>query len=102
MNSSRRRVLGMAAGAPLLLLGLGSSAMAADAAACFDLASMSASEKSLRDSLAFKPVSADPNKRCGICFFFTASAGNCGKCMALSGAAVSTTSVCASWVAKSS
>jgi hypothetical protein len=100
VNRSRRRVLRAAAWAPALLV-LSRSAPAADSAACFDLDSMPASEKSLRSSLGFKAQSADNNKRCGTCAFFSASKGDCGKCDLLSGGAVAATSVCDSWAMKS-
>jgi High potential iron-sulfur protein len=101
MKTSRRNMLRASAAAPLLLLGLATSARAADAVACFDLDSMPSSQKNLRKSLGFKPQSTDPKKHCGICNFFTPSEGDCGKCTLLSGGPVSTGSVCNSWVAKS-
>lgn len=99
MNYSRRRVLRAAAAAPVLLV-LSRTAAGADSAKCFDLDSMPAGERSLRTSLGFKSQSSDGNKRCGTCAFFTASAGDCGKCTLLSGGAVASTSVCDSWAAK--
>ena len=99
MNASRRRLLGTVAAAPVMLL-LTRAAPAAAAAACFDLNTMPADEKSLRTSIGFKAQSSDNAKRCGTCTFFTASAGDCGKCTLLSGGAVSTSSVCDSWAAK--
>jgi len=99
LNHSRRRVLQAAAAAPVILLS--GAALAASSAACFDLNSMPADEKSLRTSLGFKAQSTDSNKRCGICAFFTASTGDCGKCTLLSGGPVAATSVCDSWASKS-
>jgi len=98
MNPSRRRLLRTVAAAPVVLF-LNRTAPAA-AAACFDLNTMPADEKSLRTSLGFKAQSADSSKRCGTCTFFAASVGECGKCTLLSGGAVSTSSVCDSWAAK--
>ena len=98
MNHSRRRVLQAAAAAPVILLG--GTVLAASSAACFDLDSMPAGDKSLRTSLGFKAQSTDSNKRCGTCAFFTPSAGDCGKCTLLSGGPVSLTSVCDSWAGK--
>jgi hypothetical protein len=97
MNPSRRRLLGTVAAAPVVLF---LHRRAPAAAACFDLNSMPADEKSLRTSLGFKAQSTDSSKRCGACTFFTASAADCGKCTLLSGGAVSTSSVCDSWAAK--
>lgn len=99
---SRRGLFGLAAAAPLLLLGaFGTGARAQDVAACVNLDALPASQKSMRRSLGFKPQSADPKKRCGTCAFFTAAAGACGKCQLLSGGAVAATSVCDNWAAKS-
>jgi hypothetical protein len=98
---ARRRVLGMAAASPLILLALASSPRAADSTACFDLDALPASQLSLRRSFNFKPQSPDPKKHCGICNFFTATDGDCGKCALLSGGPVSFGSVCDSWTAKS-
>ena len=100
VNHARRKVFVLAA-APLLLLGLDSYASAAESAACFDMESMPANQKSMRRSLGFKLESPDDKKHCGTCAFFTASAGDCGKCAMLSGGAVATTNVCDSWAAKS-
>ena len=97
---ARRQVLGLAAASPLILLGLASASKAADPAACFDLDTLPASQQSLRRSLNFKPQSPDPKKHCGICAFFTAADGGCGKCALLSGGPVSFNSVCDSWAAK--
>lgn len=85
---------------PLLLLGRGAAAIAPGAGACVDLDALPASQKGMRRSLGFKLQSPDPHKRCGLCTFFTASGGDCGKCALLSGGAVTTTSVCDSWAAK--
>jgi hypothetical protein len=98
---ARRHVLGMAAATPLFLLGLVSSAKAADASACFNLDDLPASQQSLRRSLNFKPQSPDPKKHCSICSFFTATEGGCGKCALLSGGPVGDGSVCDSWTARS-
>lgn len=96
---SRRGLFGLAAAAPLLVLG--AKAGAQDAAACVNLDALPASQKSMRRSLGFKPQSTDPKKRCGTCAFFTAAAPGCGKCQLLSGGAVAATSVCDNWASKS-
>ncbi len=100
MNRARRRMFCAAAAAPALLM-FGRTVPAASASACFDLNSLPADEQSLRASIGFKAQATDGTKRCGTCTFFTASAGDCGKCTLLSGGAVATSSVCDSWAAKS-
>ena len=96
---SRRGLLGLAAAIPLLLLT--TQARAQDAAACVNLDTLSASQKSMRRSLGFKPLSTDPKKRCQTCAFFTAAAAGCGKCQLLGGGAVAQASVCDNWAGKS-
>jgi hypothetical protein len=96
---SRRGLFGLAAAAPLLLIGAG--ARAREVAACVNLDALPASQKSMRRSLGFKPQSTDPKKRCGTCAFFAVTAGACGKCQLLSGGAVSATNVCDNWAGKS-
>jgi hypothetical protein len=100
VDSQRRHVFALAT-VPLLLLGVGSRARAADTAACFDLESLPASQKRLRRSIGFRLAEKEATQRCGSCAFFTASAGDCGKCEMLSGEVVSTAYVCDSWAAKS-
>jgi High potential iron-sulfur protein len=100
VNGARRKVVGIAI-MPLLLIGLGSRAGAADPAACFDLESLPASQQRLRRSLGFRLAGADDQQHCGTCAFFIASDGGCGKCEMLSGGIVSTANVCESWAAKS-
>jgi hypothetical protein len=101
VDNSRRKVVALATMAlPVLLLGLGSRVSAAEAAACFDLESLPASQKRQRRSLGFK-AATDAQKHCGSCAFFTATAGGCGTCEMLSGGITSTAYVCDSWAAKS-
>lgn len=97
---SRRGLIGLAAGAPLLLAGLATAGHAEDVPVCVNLDTLPASQKSMRRSLGFKLQSPDPNKHCGLCAFFTGAAGGCGKCQLLSGGAVAAASVCDSWAAK--
>jgi hypothetical protein len=102
VNIARRKLLALTAtAAPLLLFAIGSPARAAETAACFDLDAMPATQKSMRRSLGFKIESPDPQKHCGTCTFFTAAAGDCGKCALLNGGAVAAVNVCDSWAAKS-
>jgi hypothetical protein len=94
-------LIGLAAGAPLLLAGLATAGHAEDVPAiCVNLDTLPASQKNMRRSLGFKLQSPDPKKHCGVCAFFTGPAGGCGKCQLLSGGAVAATSVCDSWAAK--
>jgi hypothetical protein len=95
-DSGRRNLIGIAG--TLLLLGLAGPALA-QAPACFDLDALPASQKGMRRSIGFKPVSPDPARKCATCSFFTPSGGDCGKCALLSGGAVATGSVCDNWAA---
>lgn len=95
---SRRRLLGLGVAAAGAGLALATSARAADA--CFDPDTLPASQKSMRRTLGYQLHSSDPKKRCGLCAFFTAAAGDCGKCALLNGGPVVTGSVCNSWAPK--
>ena len=97
---SRRGLIGLAAGAPLFLVCLGSTAFAQDSPSCVNLDTLPASQKGMRRSLGFKLRSPDPKKNCGLCTFFAGTAGGCGKCQLLSGGAVATASVCDSFAAR--
>lgn len=100
MESNRRGFLGIAGTAPLVLLGLAASARGADAADCFNLDALPASQKNMRRSLGFVAISTDPNKSCGGCAFFAGPTNGCGKCQLLSGGAVASASSCRSWAKK--
>src|SRR3954462_14689618 len=95
MTGSRRR---LRAAAPMLLGGLARAAKAADA--CADLDALPAVQKNLRKSLEFKVDSGDPKKRCGLCAFYTAAAGDCGKCQLFSNGPVGAGSICKSFALK--
>lgn len=98
MNHDRRRFLAAAAVAvPVAALGLGGIA---HAAACYDPATLPASQKSRRRALAYVEVSPDPVKKCGACAFFTAKAAGCGACALLSGGPVDAGGVCRSFAPK--
>jgi hypothetical protein len=100
MSGSRRHFLALAAGAPLALLAAG-RVRAADAPACYDPAGLPFSQKNRRRSLGYVEVSADADKRCGACAFFTATAqGGCGTCELLGGGPVRADAVCTSFAAK--
>jgi hypothetical protein len=94
--ATRRSVIRLAAAAPLLAIGYGAAA----APVCFDLEKLPATQKNMRASLGFKPVSTDTRKHCSICNFYSASTQGCGTCALLSGGGVSENSVCDSWAAK--
>lgn len=98
MTTDRRRFLGLAASAPLVVIA--TRAMAADAP-CFDPAALPASQQGMRKGLGFMAVSNDPAKHCSLCTFFKASQPGCGTCQLLSGGAVGAGSLCASFAAKS-
>lgn len=100
MRPTRRALLALAG----LAGGAGLSGMAqaqSQAQACFDRSKLAAGDLSLRRSLGFQDISADPKRACGGCAFFTAAQpASCGKCMLLSGGPVSAGSVCGSWAAR--
>jgi hypothetical protein len=72
-------------------------ARAASARTCED-----PSSESLRTSLHYTPMSADPAKACGACGFFNKAADGsaCGNCAIMSGD-VNVKGHCDSWAAKS-
>ena len=93
MAVSRRNLLGLIALAPIGL----TAARAQTALACYDPASLPASQKSMRNALGFKDASPDPARHCSICVFFTGTKAGCGTCALLSGGGVTATSVCNSF-----
>lgn len=96
---SRRRLL-----TGLVQLSIAAAVAAnADAAdsACVDLKAMSAGEVSSRNSLHWAAMSAQPNKSCAMCNFFSASPGGCGSCIILGGPTYAA-GYCDSWTAKDS
>lgn len=97
MGKSRREILAFAGMMPLLALS--QRAFAADTA-CYDPASLPMAQKSLRRSLTFAEVSANPKQKCGLCAFFTATKGNCGTCQMLSGNPVTALGICSSFAPK--
>jgi len=100
VDSGRRTLFALAAVSPLLLFGLGSRPASAQAAACFDLAKLPMSDRSIRNSLGFKMQATDPNKKCGSCAFFKEPKGDCGKCELFSNGPTTVNSVCNSWAKK--
>lgn len=100
MQPSRRRFLALAGLAPAALLAARSAA-AADAAACFDPATLPYNQKSRRRAVGYVDASTDPARRCGTCTFFTAAAAaGCGTCELLGAGPVSAGAVCGSFAAK--
>ena len=97
---SRRRLIGLAAAAPLLAAGFAAARAEDGPAICVNLDTLPASQKGMRRSIGFKLQSPDPKKHCSLCTFFTGTAGGCGKCQLLSGGAVAATNVCDSFAAK--
>lgn len=97
MDETRRKFLAFAAATPFAVLA-GSRALAADAS-CYNPAALPSSQKSMRESLEFREVTADPKKHCSLCAFYTATAEGCGTCQLLSGP-VTANSYCSSWAAK--
>ena len=74
----------------------------ASSTACADLASLPASEQSLRQSMNYAEKAPDPAKRCAGCSFFTAGEGGaaCGRCEIYSGGPANPGGHCDSWAAR--
>jgi hypothetical protein len=100
MRNSRRDFLALAGMAPIALL----AAKGAQAAeVCYDPAALPLSQKNRRRGLGYLEASPEPAKRrCGICVFFTPTAGKegCGNCQMLSGGPVNAGGVCNSFAPK--
>ncbi len=97
MPVTRRKLVALAALAPVGLL----AARTAQAAACYDAASLPLSQRNRRRSLGYVETSSDPKKACAACAFFAAGAqAGCGTCQMLTGGTVEATAVCNSFAAK--
>jgi hypothetical protein len=99
MPSSRRKVLALAALAPLALLARAPSA-AAQGQTCYDPDALPLSQRSRRRSLGYVEQSSDPARHCGACNFFTAANPDCGACAMLGGGPVTAGAVCSSFAPK--
>jgi hypothetical protein len=98
MNPTRRNFVILAGMAPLALAA--GRALAAEAAACYDPASLPLSQKNRRRSLGYVDASLDPKRHCSACAFFTAGQGTCGYCQLLTGGPVNAGAVCNSFAPK--
>ncbi|PLK26206.1 high-potential iron-sulfur protein [Novosphingobium sp. TH158] len=102
MQENRRRFLQWAALAPVAAIAATRSGNAlangAGTNACYDPATLPMSQKSLRRSVEYVNVSADPSKRCGLCAFYQAK-GDCGSCQILT-SVVSPAAYCSSYAPK--
>jgi hypothetical protein len=58
------------------------------------------SQKNRRRTLGYLEESTQPQRRCGLCTYFTAGEGGCGTCQMLSGGAVNANGVCNYFVAR--
>lgn len=77
------------------------TAVAAEAKLCADPKAMDGGQKSIRMSLNYVEMAADPTMACGKCGFFAADAANagCGQCMIFTGPA-NAMGHCDSWAPK--
>ena len=98
-QSTRRTFLAAASLAPFACL-IGSSALATEAAACYDPAALPLSQKSRRRALGYVEASTDAQKNCRTCAFYTVKAGDCGGCQLLGGGPVNAGAVCNSFAKK--
>lgn len=96
MAISRRGVLAFCGLMPLGIMMAGGAR--AQEAACGGAPSLSLLNR--RRALGYVEKTPDPKRACGLCAYFTAGAGGCGACQMLSGAAVSSSAVCNSFVKK--
>jgi hypothetical protein len=97
MNVNRRRFLRFAA-----IAGATSAAAitgAAQAAQCYDAATLPLSQKNRRRSLGYVEVTADQSRGCAGCAFFTSADAGCGKCAMLN-SIVAPGASCNSFVAR--
>jgi High potential iron-sulfur protein len=105
METQRRyflsQVLAVAGLAPFAAI-WGSRAFAADTAVCYDPVALSLAQKRQRRAIGYVEPSADANKRCARCAFFTSGGKpvNCGTCQLLSGGPVVASGVCNSFAPK--
>lgn len=98
IESKRRSIFAIAA-LPLLVFGFGSRSRAAGA--CYDLQALPSGQRAQRTGVKFR-ASTDPNKRCGLCMYFSGSPTACGKCQILLNGPVAATDVCDAWTKKAS
>jgi hypothetical protein len=95
-NLSRRRILLGITAAAITLLDTPAGA-SEDKPACSDPDSLSTSEQALRQSLDYVEASADTQKTCRGCSFFTLQGqGPCGSCQIMNGI-VNANGHCTSW-----
>ena len=99
MILARRKLLGLAGFAPLAMAA--STRALAEGATCYDANALPLSQKNMRRSLGYMDSSNDPAKRCGLCAFYAAGSGDCGKCQLLANGPVNAGALCASYAAKS-
>ena len=100
MNETRRRFIALAGMAPIAALGA-RQAFAQAKPICYDMNTLSLSQKNMRRSVGFVDPAPDATKRCGVCAFFVATQGGCGNCQILSGGPTAQSAFCSSFAAKS-
>jgi hypothetical protein len=100
MKNSRRGFLAMAGLAPFVAAA--AQTARAQNAVCYDPTKLSLTDRNNRSAVNFLEVSKDPSKRCGLCVFYDAGQGNCGKCKLFNGMPTNAGAVCDSFAAKTS
>lgn len=95
MITTRRRLLRAAGLAPVALV-----AVPALAATCPAPDALTPANAAQRKALNYVDPSAIATKRCGVCFWFAATAGGCGKCGLMGGNPVGVNAVCSSFTPK--
>jgi hypothetical protein len=100
MDETRRRFIALASLAPIAALGA-RQAFAQAKPVCYDMNTLSMSQKNMRRTLGFVDPAPDASKRCGVCAFFVATQGGCGACQILSGGPTAQSAYCTSFAPKS-
>lgn len=100
MNKTRRRFIALAGLAPIAALGA-RQAFAQAKPICYDMNTLSLSQRNMRRSVGFVDPAPDATKRCGVCAFFVATQGGCGTCQILSGGPTAQSAFCSSFAPKS-
>lgn len=100
MNETRRRFIALTGLAPIAVLGA-RQAFAQAKPVCYDMNTLSMTQKNLRRAVEFVDPAPDPAKRCGVCAFFVAKQDGCGTCQILSGGPTAPGAYCASFAPKS-
>lgn len=96
MKATRRDVL-LGAGTSSAVLFAAPALAATAEPACPDPKNPPPAIAAQRRGLNYVEPSTNPKKRCGLCFWWTATSGGCGKCGLMGGNPTSMNGVCSSF-----